>query len=1325
MCGRGALTLSGDKCRRIAGGARRGGFTKVRNAEKLKTKYNLGPMNYVPVVRSVEGSGPYANFDREVCAMRWGLVPSFAKNEEEYNAFKGGNSTFNARIEGAETRNLWRRLLDKRRCIVLFDGFYEWKAHVDGKTKIPMFIRNKDEYDGHVIPWPTKDEADEDEKRDGHAPLLLAGLYDTWQDDSKELLESVTILTMDPQHTAMEKVHDRMPVFLTPDSLAFAAGLTAVFDQRVFSSIAAAVLHQSECVDRPLLIFRWRNGQVKAWPRYLATHFYFCFYHALGRKVLRWVSRSFEPTIWRRIFYGSTVPWLRGTAPVCVMSYTVAFMETFTISAFPYYTFENRSQAYTVGSAFYAIYLVISLPLFARLDEMPGSPGTRASEAREHQISLTDWLQGSRLLRRFFLSFSDPSWADDPRSRSFLQFPGLCKAFWALANWQAVVFANELLPFCWQIAKLMRSEAVELMSSCSLLGEIGSQRVLKMSGPSNAPQFASLYVGDLHPDVTEAMLYEIFNAVGPVASIRVCRDAVTRKSLGYGYVNFHSVPDAERALDTLNYSSIRGRSCRIMWCQRDPTLRKTGAGNIYVSNLDPNIDNKALYDTFSLFGNILSCKVASDSSGKSHGYGFVHYEFEDAARQVCLFQKRDKEAEKQNFTNLYVKYYPQDWDEAKLMEFFSQCGPVTAAAVKIDEKGRKFAFVNYESSDDAKKCVEELHGMDSRDLREDKEAPQELGPDGHPVGHLYVQRAQTKKERQAELRSQFSDNRPQNKAVNLYVKNLDTTVEDADLSLSCYGRDFAPLQRLCFHGSQAMTRIDVTSASVAKDATGKCKGFGFVCLSAPEDATKAVTEMHLKVVKGKPLYVGLAERKEARQERLRQRFTQPANYGNYGGYNSYGGKGKKGGKGKGYGKERGEICREVHRKLESDDEQHEYAWNGNAKYGRHDEASADDGHDATSNDVQRRWTKCFRHEGRHALHGEGSDASDGTRSDEPHDGHAAKHADATHDEAATSKSTAGHGASNEPDEWTNAETDARREAIPNGRQVPAGAGWKDHRHDAGNGQQRADAFVGFRAASSEQGFAGDPTSGPLQLKGTILQQGKHQYLQPQLMPDAATVIIDWFQMRDSVPSVAAFALGSRLFNGLQATKVGRYALPAWSVVVGLVRCLPDSISEDKTRWLDDLISQVEIGRCRDSDCSKEELKTQALDLPAVAERKNLYFACGVPSASPPSLSFAKCCRSASTWLDLRLPFTEIVGSVLKAAQAHAQSQLLLYEVSSLVSNIKNESPDCILSKKEYSAKQLTKGIGRFFKSKNEGTKQEAKEGKEGSSEAPTKVVNLD
>eukprot|EP00747_Dinoflagellata_sp_TGD_P124274 gnl/TRDRNA2_/TRDRNA2_173959_c2_seq44.p1 gnl/TRDRNA2_/TRDRNA2_173959_c2~~gnl/TRDRNA2_/TRDRNA2_173959_c2_seq44.p1 ORF type:complete len:665 (-),score=188.11 gnl/TRDRNA2_/TRDRNA2_173959_c2_seq44:204-2111(-) len=420
------------------------------------------------------------------------------------------------------------------------------------------------------------------------------------------------------------------------------------------------------------------------------------------------------------------------------------------------------------------------------------------------------------------------------------------------------------------------------------------------------PQFASLYVGDLNIDVTEAMLYEIFNNVGPVASIRVCRDSVTRRSLGYSYVNYHSVSDAERALDTLNYTNIKGRSCRIMWSQRDPSLRKSGAGNVFVKNLDPNIDNKALYDTFSLFGNILTCKVVTDPKGKSRGYGFVHYETEEASKQAiervngmqigdktvsvaAFVKKAGREIDKTNFTNLYVKCFPKEWDDAKFEETFKAFGTITSCTMMTDSKGRKFGFVAYEAPEMAKAAVEAMHKKDMRPEDSQKEIPEdevEKDESGHPMHLFYCQRAQSKQERAIELGTGKGASKGDSgggkgaageQSVNLYIKNLDDATDDAAL--------LALFQPFAVQGT-------IKSAATAKDSEGKCKGFGFVSFEKPDDATKAVTEMHLKVIKGKPLYVGLAEKRAAREERLRQRYSPSA--GGMGG-------GGKGDMGKGFG----------------------------------------------------------------------------------------------------------------------------------------------------------------------------------------------------------------------------------------------------------------------------------------------------------------------------------------------------------------------------------------------------------------------------------------
>ncbi|XP_021094580.1 polyadenylate-binding protein 1-like isoform X6 [Heterocephalus glaber] len=300
---------------------------------------------------------------------------------------------------------------------------------------------------------------------------------------------------------------------------------------------------------------------------------------------------------------------------------------------------------------------------------------------------------------------------------------------------------------------------------------------------------SSLYVGDLHPDVTEAMLYETFSPVGPILSIRVCRDVATRRSLGYAYINFQQPADAERALDTMNFEVIKGQPIRIMWSQRDPGLRKSGVGNVFIKNLEDSIDSKALYDTFSTFGNILSCKVACDEHG-SRGFGFVHFETNEAAQQAISTMNgmllndrkvfvghfkshREREAElgaqALAFTNIYVKNLHVDMDEQGLQDLFFEFGKMLSVKVMRDNSGhsRGFGFVNFEKHEEAQKAVDHMNGKEVSGQQ------------------LYVGRAQKRGERQNELKRRFEqmkqDRQTRYQGVNLYVKNLDDSISDEKL----------------------------------------------------------------------------------------------------------------------------------------------------------------------------------------------------------------------------------------------------------------------------------------------------------------------------------------------------------------------------------------------------------------------------------------------------------------------------------------------------------------------------------------------------------------
>lgn len=381
-------------------------------------------------------------------------------------------------------------------------------------------------------------------------------------------------------------------------------------------------------------------------------------------------------------------------------------------------------------------------------------------------------------------------------------------------------------------------------------------------------QNASLYVGDLAADVTESVLFDLFKAVGPVLSIRVCRDAVTRRSLGYAYVNFQNPNDAERALETLNYHPLKSSPIRIMWSQRDPQARKSGAGNVYIRNLEGSIDNQTLYDTFSQFGNILSCKVAVEPTGESRGYGFVHFESEESAkaaiekvnnmllkgRQVFVgpFIRRNQRLAEEisRYTNVYIKDFKSSVTTEQLVAYFQTFGEIkpSAFAVKVDKKGRPFAFVDFVEHDSAAKAVATANGASIPELTDGDQK-------------LYVQRAQKKSERADELRKRFAQMKARRAndvaGSNVYIKNLDDSVTDKELR-------------------EVFQRFgEIGSAKVMMDEKDppQSKGFAFVCFKDAESANKAIAEMNGFLLGTKPLYVNVAQRKEVRRAHLEIQYA--------------------------------------------------------------------------------------------------------------------------------------------------------------------------------------------------------------------------------------------------------------------------------------------------------------------------------------------------------------------------------------------------------------------------------------------------------------------
>ncbi|GAB2232063.1 hypothetical protein Droror1_Dr00011085 [Drosera rotundifolia] len=145
-------------------------------------------------------------------------------------------------------------------------------------------------------------------------------------------------------------------------------------------------------------------------------------------------------------------------------------------------------------------------------------------------------------------------------------------------------------------------------------------------------QDATAYVGNLDPQVSEELLWELFVQAGPVVNVYVPKDRVTNLHQGYGFVEFRSEEDADYAIKVLNMIKLYGKPIRVNKASQDKKSLDVGA-NLFVGNLDPDVDEKLLHDTFSAFGVIVTNpKIMRDpETGNSRGFGFISYDSFEAS----------------------------------------------------------------------------------------------------------------------------------------------------------------------------------------------------------------------------------------------------------------------------------------------------------------------------------------------------------------------------------------------------------------------------------------------------------------------------------------------------------------------------------------------------------------------------------------------------------------------------------------------------------------------------------------------------------------------
>ena len=373
-----------------------------------------------------------------------------------------------------------------------------------------------------------------------------------------------------------------------------------------------------------------------------------------------------------------------------------------------------------------------------------------------------------------------------------------------------------------------------------------------------------LYISDLPYNTNETDIKLFFKRYGDNVSLITIRDPKYHKENDTRPISakviFKDYATANKARIEMNLRKLKGHAIRLMWEERDNSVRYNSTTNLFIKGIPFNVQPREVYEYFIKFGDISSAKLKENQDGNHLGYGYVTYYKPESAElaikntngkmmwgggplQVDYFKKKNERLSTAGpeVFKLYITNFPGDFTEQNIVELTKEFGAIISCSIKTEKIGRRYALVCYENEEAANRAKASLEGKNVYGYNlfckivNDKSYP---NPNEVKIN----------KNNNNNFRRFFQRNKPgfintNNNMCNLFIKEIPYMIKEKQFIeiFSQYGK---------ITSAKLETYNLITNIGDQTVSTPTSKGYGYVCYEDQEVAKKVKDELNGKFLPG-------------------------------------------------------------------------------------------------------------------------------------------------------------------------------------------------------------------------------------------------------------------------------------------------------------------------------------------------------------------------------------------------------------------------------------------------------------------------------------------